>query len=84
MKILKESKMKMNCWYCKKEMQIHEKVKKIKAPWDLRKKINMHYNCWIEWGVNTIKPLVESITNSISINMLLYRCIRKNIIRFMK
>lgn len=50
----------MNCWYCKKEMQICEKIKRIKAPWDLRKKINMHYDCWVEWGTNTIKPLVES------------------------
>jgi len=49
-------------------MQICEKIKRIKAPWDLRKKINMHYDCWVEWGTNTIKPLVESITNSISIN----------------
>ena len=49
-------------------MQINEKIKKIKAPWDLRKKTNMHYDCWVEWGVNMIKPLVESITNSISVN----------------
>ena len=67
----------MKCWYCKKEMQICEKVKKIRAPWDLRKKINMHYDCWVEWGTNTIRPLINQINQTFK-NQPVYQEENKN------
>lgn len=46
------------CFYCEQEIEQGQKTKRIKYPGDRRRKTEIHFSCWADWGVKTIKSLI--------------------------